>query len=139
KLSKSKKNYTDPLLLMDKVGADAVRWALYTGTVPGQNTRFYNQAATDAVRELLLKIWNVYSFFVTYANIDRFDPAAPRPALSACSDMDRFILAELDHTVRALRAQLDAYKSHVAARHLQDFVDSLSNWYVRRSRGRFWA
>lgn len=139
KLSKSKKNYTDPLLLMERVGADAVRWALYTGTVPGQNTRFFDQAATDAVREFLLKIWNVYSFFVTYANIDRFEPSAPRPPLGERHDMDRFILAELDGTVRSVRAELDGYKSHMAVRHLQDFVDALSNWYVRRSRGRFWA
>jgi isoleucyl-tRNA synthetase len=139
KLSKSKKNYTDPLILMDRVGADAVRWALYTGTVPGQSTRFFDQAATDAVREFLLKIWNVYSFFVTYANIDGWDAAAARPAPCARPRLDRFILAELDATVRAVRAELDAYKSHVAVRHLQDFVDALSNWYVRRSRGRFWA
>ncbi len=139
KLSKSKKNYTDPLLLMERVGADAVRWALYSGTVPGQNTRFFDQAATDAVREFLLKIWNVYSFFVTYANIDGWDPAAPRPALAERHDMDRWILAELDATVRAVRTELDGYKSHVAVRSLEGFVDALSNWYVRRSRGRFWA
>ena len=139
KLSKRDKNYTDPLVLMDRVGADAVRWALYAGTVPGQNTRFFDAAATDAVREFLLKIWNVYSFFVTYANIDQWSPAAARPPLSERSDMDRWVLAELDATVRAVRAELDAYKSHMAVRHLLGFIDGLSNWYVRRSRARFWA
>ncbi|MDH3624054.1 MAG: isoleucine--tRNA ligase [Myxococcales bacterium] len=139
KLSKRDKNYTDPLVLMDRVGADAVRWALYAGTVPGQNTRFFDAAATDAVREFLLKIWNVYSFFVTYANIDAWTPTADRPPLSERSDMDRWLLAELDATVRAVRRELDDYKSHMAVRHLLSFVDGLSNWYVRRSRARFWA
>jgi isoleucyl-tRNA synthetase len=139
KLSKRDKNYTDPLVLMDRVGADAVRWALYDGTVPGQNTRFFDDAATDAVREFLLKIWNVYSFFVTYANIDGWSPAADRPAVEERPDMDRWVLAELDATVRAVREELDDYKSHMAVRHLRGFVDGLSNWYVRRSRARFWA
>ena len=139
KLSKRDKNYTDPLVLMDRVGADAVRWALYAGTVPGQNTRFFDGAATDAVREFLLKIWNVYSFFVTYANIDRWNPTADRPALAERADLDRWILAELDATIRAVRRELDDYKSHMAVRHLLSFVDGLSNWYVRRSRSRFWS
>ncbi|NNK06425.1 MAG: isoleucine--tRNA ligase [Myxococcales bacterium] len=139
KLSKRDKNYTDPLVLMDRVGADAVRWALYAGTVPGQSTRFFDDAATDAVREFLLKIWNVYSFFVTYANIDRWTAAAARPALTDRPDMDRWVLAELDATVRAVRQELDDYKSHMAVRHLLGFIDGLSNWYVRRSRARFWA
>ncbi|MGB8221138.1 MAG: isoleucine--tRNA ligase [Polyangiales bacterium] len=139
KLSKRDKNYTDPLELMDRVGADAVRWALYAGTVPGQNTRFFDDAATDAVREFLLKIWNVYSFFVTYANIDEWSPDAARPVLADRPDMDRWVLAELDATVRAVCGELDEYKSHMAVRHLLGFVDGLSNWYVRRSRARFWA
>ena len=116
------------------VGADAVRWALYAGTVPGQNTRFFDNAATDAVRESCLKIWNVYSFFVTYANIDGFDPAAERVPPGERPDMDRWALAELDATVRAVREELDVYKSHQAVKHLSAFVDGLSNWYVRRSR-----
>ena len=139
KLSKRDKNYTDPLVLMDRVGADAVRWALYAGTVPGQNTRFFDDAATDAVREFLLKIWNVYSFFVTYANIDGWEPGIERPLLAERPDMDRWVLAELDATVRTVRQELDDYKSHMAVRHLLGFVDGLSNWYVRRSRSRFWA
>tara|TARA_B100001750_G_scaffold161825_1_gene130562 strand:- start:377 stop:3592 length:3216 start_codon:yes stop_codon:yes gene_type:complete len=138
KLSKRDKNYTDPLVLMDQVGADAVRWALYANTVPGQNTRFHDKAATDAVRELILKLWNVFSFFVTYANIDGWTPAKS-PALADRSDMDRWVLAELDFAVRKVGEELDQYKSHIAVRHLSAFVDSLSNWYVRRSRSRFWA
>ncbi|HET6414806.1 MAG TPA: isoleucine--tRNA ligase [Polyangiales bacterium] len=139
KLSKRDKNYTDPLVLMDRVGADAVRWALYSGTVPGQNTRFSDDAATDAVREFLLKIWNVYSFFVTYANIDGWSREDERPMLAERPDMDRWVLAELDATVRAVRQELDEYKSHMAVRHLLELVDGVSNWYVRRSRARFWA
>jgi len=139
KLSKRDKNYTDPLVLMDRVGADAVRWALYAGTVPGQNTRFFDDAATDAVREFLLKIWNVYSFFVTYANIDGWTADADRPGLAQRPDMDRWVLAELDATVRTVCRELDDYKSHMAVRHLLGFVEGLSNWYVRRSRARFWA
>ncbi len=138
KLSKRDKNYTDPLVLMQQTGGDAVRWALYAGTVPGQNTRFFDQAATDAVREFLLKIWNVYSFFVTYANIDGWEPGDHVP-LAERPDMDRWVIAELDATVRSVRAELDEFKSHIAVRHLSSFVDGLSNWYVRRSRARFWA
>jgi isoleucyl-tRNA synthetase len=139
KLSKSKKNYTDPLAMMEQHGADAVRWMLYTGTVPGQNTRFFEGGAVDALRDFLLKIWNVYSFLVTYANIDGWSREAARPPANERPDMDRWILAELDATVREVRQALDAYKSHVAARRLEAFVDALSNWYVRRSRDRFWA
>ena len=91
------------------------------------------------MREFLLKIWNVYSFFVTYANIDGWVPDTERPAVSERPDMDRWVLAELDATVRAVRQELDDYKSHMAVRHLLGFVDGLSNWYVRRSRARFWA
>jgi len=139
KLSKSKKNYTDPMLMMEAHGGDAVRWALYTGTVPGQNTRFSDNAVIEALREFVLKLWNVHSFFVTYANIDGWTPSAPRPEFAARSDMDRYILAELNETVRAVCSSLDAYESHRAARVLEDFAEALSNWYVRRSRARFWA
>src|SRR5690606_38526293 len=139
KLSKSKKNYSDPLELMETSGADAVRWALYTGTVPGQSTRFFDRAASDAIREFLLKIWNVYSFFVTYANIEKWDASATRVPVKDRPALDRYILAELDATVRLVRAELDVYKSHQAVKHLEAFVDALSNWYVRRSRGRFWS
>lgn len=139
KMSKSLKNYTDPLELMDSVGADAVRWALYTATVPGQNTRFFDRATKEAISKFLLKVWNSYAFFVQLANIEGWDPKAARPALAERHDMDRWILAELDHTVRLCRDELDAYKSHLAARHLDAFVDALSNWYVRRNKPRFWV
>jgi len=136
KMSKSLGNYTDPMELMEKFGADPVRLALYANSVPGQNTRFFDGAVRDAAREFLLKVWNVYSFFVTYANIDGWTPKSEG---GEKSDMDRWLLAELDATVRAIREELDVYRSHVAVRHLLGFAESLSNWYVRRSRERFWA
>jgi isoleucyl-tRNA synthetase len=144
KLSKSKKNYTDPMLMMEAHGGDAVRWALYTGTAPGQGTRFGDGAVIDALREFVLKIWNVYSFFVTYANIDgwsgpRIDSLATTLPGSDRSKLDQYILAELDHTVSIVRGALDNYQSHIAARAIEEFAEALSNWYVRRSRARFWA
>ena len=122
------------------MGADAVRWALYAGTVPGQNTRFSDDAATDAVRELLLKIWNVYSFFVTYANIDGWDPSLERPALTERPEMDRWVLAELDATVRAVRFDRLLYRP-VPRRGVLGRDDGLDHVHLRRRAGggRRWA
>ncbi|MCA9601115.1 MAG: class I tRNA ligase family protein, partial [Myxococcales bacterium] len=139
KLSKRDRNYADPMDMMETHGADAVRWALYANTVPGQGTKFHDGAAVDALRDLLLKVWNVYSFFVTYANIDAWDAKAARPEVAKRSDLDRWILAELDATVRAVRTEMDVYRSHMAVRRISEFNEALSNWYVRRSRDRFWA
>ncbi len=139
KLSKRDKNYSDPMDMFSRFGADAVRWSLYTQSIPGQSAKWFDGGASDAIKDFLLKAWNVYSFFVTYANIDGWDPKAPRPALEARADLDRWILAELDATVRDVRAHMEAYRTHPSSRRLGDFVDSLSNWYVRRSRARFWA
>lgn len=140
KMSKRDRNYADPMDLIEEHGADALRWALYANTAPGQGTRFDASSPIEALRELLLKVWNVYSFFVTYANIDNWDPAtSPRPPIEARSDMDRWVLSELDATVRAVREAMDGYRSDHAVRSIVAFNDALSNWYVRRSRDRFWA
>ncbi|MCC6874743.1 MAG: isoleucine--tRNA ligase, partial [Sandaracinaceae bacterium] len=139
KLSKRDRNYSDPMDMFGRFGADAVRWSLYVQSIPGQSAKWFDAGANDAIKDFLLKVWNVYSFFVTYANIDGFDPRSPRPPVGARPDMDRWILAELDATVREVRGAMDAYRTHPASRRLSDFVDSLSNWYVRRSRARFWA
>jgi isoleucyl-tRNA synthetase len=139
KLSKSKQNYEDPMDMIAQHGADAVRWSLYVSSIPGQNARLYSGAAVEALRDFLLKLWNVYSFFVTYARIDSWDPSAPRPAVLERADLDRWILAELDATTLEVRASLDGYRSNPAARSIAAFVEALSNWYVRRSRARFWA
>ncbi|MFK7990015.1 MAG: isoleucine--tRNA ligase [Sandaracinaceae bacterium] len=139
KLSKRLKNYSDPMEMFDRFGGDAVRWSLYAQSVPGQSAKWFDGGANDAIKDFLLKVWNVYSFFVTYANIDGWDPSGPRPAVSERADLDRWILAELDATVREVREQMDAFRTHPSARRLQALVDGLSNWYVRRSRSRFWA
>ncbi len=139
KLSKSKKNYEDPLDLIAEHGADAMRWSLYVSCVPGQSTRLYRGGAVEALRDFLLKLWNVYSFFVTYARIDQWDPSQDRPTLGERTDLDRWVLAELDATLRDVRASLDGSRSYPAARRVAAFAEALSNWFVRRSRARFWA
>jgi isoleucyl-tRNA synthetase len=137
KLSKRLKNYVPPMEALEKQGADAVRWALFVSSVPGQNTKFGPQTANDATKDLLLKVWNVFSFLANYGNIDKWGPGGAPP--KERSIFDRWILAELDATVRDVRAAFDNLESHTAARRLAAFVDALSNWYVRRSRPRFWA
>jgi len=136
KLSKRLKNYEPPMEALEHYSADAVRWALLYNCVPGQQTRFWSGPAKDATRDLLLKAWNVLSFFVTYARIDGWTPGR-EPAERAT--LDRWVLAELDQTVRDVRGAFDRLESHTAARRIQSFLDGLSNWYVRRSRDRFWA
>jgi isoleucyl-tRNA synthetase len=137
KLSKRLRNYEPPLDAFAHYSADSVRWALLTACVPGIGFRFGGPVAQAATRDLLLKLWNVYSFFVTYARIDGWDPREERPTERHV--LDRWILAELDDAVRAVRGALEDLESHTAARRIQAFVDALSNWYVRRSRPRFWA
>ncbi len=139
KLSKRDKNYSPPGEMFDRFGADAVRWSLYSGSLPGQSAKWFDGGANDAIKDFLLKVWNVYTFFVTYANIDGWTPSAERPPLAERSDLDRWILAELDATVRVVRDEMDAFRTHPSARALSSLVDSLSNWYVRRSRARFWS
>jgi len=139
KQSKRLKNYEPPLESFDRHGADAVRWALLVSNAPGEGTRFDGTVADEATRDLLLKVWHVYTFFVTYARIDGWDPKRPRPPLADRAPLDRWVLAELDAATRDVRRAFDGLESQTAARRLQAFVDALSNWYVRRSRPRFWA
>jgi len=136
KLSKRLKNYEPPMEAIESWSADAVRWALLSKVAPGQEARFGQGVAKDATRDLSLKVWNVLSFFTTYARIDGWTPAK---ATDERSTLDRWVLAELDQTTRDVRDAFDRMESHVAARRIQTFVDALSNWYVRRSRDRFWA
>ncbi|MEM8883079.1 MAG: isoleucine--tRNA ligase [Planctomycetota bacterium] len=136
KLSKRLKNYEPPMEAIEQYSADAVRWALLSNGVPGQQTRFWAGPAKDATRELLLKTWNVLSFFVTYARIDAWEPGGAEPKRGV---LDDWVRAELDQTVRDVRDAFDRLESHTAARRIQRFLDGLSNWYVRRSRDRFWA
>jgi isoleucyl-tRNA synthetase len=137
KMSKSRGNIVEPLPVLQKYGADALRWYLFTAAPPGNARRFSEQLVSEVTRQFMLILWNVYSFFVTYANIDNYNPAAdsshPEP-----SELDRWILSELNQLVKEVTDDLDGYNITDAGRAIERFVDFLSNWYVRRSRRRFW-
>jgi isoleucyl-tRNA synthetase len=139
KLSKKLKNYKDPMHMFDEYGGDAVRWALFVSGVPGQSSKWFEGGASDAIKDLLLKVWNCYSFFVTYANIDGWTPQSARPPVGQRPELDRWMLAEMDQAVRDVGGALEGYQTHPAARRVGELVDGLSNWYVRRSRARFWG
>ncbi|MFO8143867.1 MAG: isoleucine--tRNA ligase, partial [Dehalococcoidales bacterium] len=136
KMSKARGNVVEPMSIVDKYGADALRWYCLTTSPPGNVRRFSEKLVSEINRRFLLTLWNVYSFFVTYANIDHFDPRyevwADPPAL------DRWILSELNQLVLDVEKSLEIYNPTDAGRKIEIFVDGLSNWYVRRSRRRFW-
>jgi len=136
KMSKSKGNVVLPRQVLDATGADALRWYLYTSSPPGNVRRFSRELVEEVVRKFLLTLWNTYSFFVTYANIDKFDPRTASGG--TLSELDRWVLSELNQLIDGVTKSLDAYDPTGAARRIEDFVDILSNWYVRRSRRRFW-
>jgi isoleucyl-tRNA synthetase len=139
KMSKSLGNVVDPMSVMERYGADALRWVLLTSGSPWSSRRLGDTVLDEAVRQFLLTLWNVYSFFVLYANADGFDPdAQPGPPRSSRPLLDRWILSRLAGTVREVRNGMDAYDVTGAGRRIQAFVEDLSNWYVRRSRRRFW-
>ncbi len=157
KMSKSKRNYREPREIFDKYGADALRWYFFGNQPPWTSIRYSEQAIRDTIPEFLLTLWNCYSFFVIYSNIDGFDPAAEidgpagqldgdvlargksyRPA-GERGELDRWILSELNRTARAVVERMDAYDNYGACARLTGLVDALSNWYVRRSRDRFWS
>ena len=138
KMSKSRGNVVNPWEIFDRQGADALRWALYTASSPGNPRRFSEDQVDEAVRKYLLTLWNTYSFFVTYARIDGFDPQTGYVPPEERSLMDRWALSELQLTVETVTERLDAYDVTAAGRAIGEFVDELSNWYVRRGRRRFW-
>ena len=138
KMSKSLGNVINPWDVFERQGADALRWALYTATSPGNTRRFSMGQVDEAVRKYLLTLWNTYSFFVTYARIDGFDPTRDYVEPEDRSLMDRWALSELQLTVRTVTERLEAYDVTAAGRAIGEFVDELSNWFVRRSRRRFW-
>ncbi|MBU1107822.1 MAG: isoleucine--tRNA ligase [Candidatus Riflebacteria bacterium] len=139
KMSKSKGNVLDCMSLFDKYGADAVRWSLYSGTAPWNTRRFYEEAISEAQKRYLGTLQNVYSFFVLYANIENFDPKQASVPISERSEIDRWIISRYNHTVEEVRKAMDRYEVVWATGYMEKFVDDLSNWYVRRSRRRFWS
>ena len=138
KMSKRLGNVVDPWSVLDAQGADATRWYLFTASQPGESRRFSQDLVNEVVRRFLLTLWNVHSFFTTYASVDQFQPNQVPPGWKPTSELDRWVLSELNSLVSQVDRQLDEYNPTDAGRRIQDFVDRLSNWYVRRSRRRFW-
>ena len=136
KMSKAKGNVVDPWSVLNSYGADTLRWYLFTAAPAGNVRRFSSDVVAEVLRNFLLTLWNIYSFFVIYANIDHFDPKSA--GKSALSDLDRWILSRLNQLIADVDGALDNYDPTSAGRKLETFVDELSNWYVRRSRRRFW-
>ena len=137
KMSKSKGNVVEPWEVINAHGADAVRWYMYTAAPPGNSRRFSADLVSESVRRFMLTLWNVYSFFVTYANLDGYNPVQA-PETQPVSDLDRWIRSELEQLTAEVTRLMDEYNATDAGRRIQEFVEVLSNWYVRRSRRRFW-
>ena len=139
KMSKSKGNAVDPFEALDAYGADAIRWYFYSNSAPWLPNRFFGDAVIEGQRKFMGTLWNTYAFYVLYANIDGFDPTKYTLNKNTLSVMDKWILSKLNSCVKAVDEYLDGYKITEATRVLESFVDELSNWYVRRSRERFWV
>lgn len=138
KMSKSKGNIVDPWSVLDAHGADAFRWYLYTAGPPGDSRRFSIDLVGEVVKKFWSTLWNTYSFFVTYANLDGWTPDSPQPPVAERDLLDRWVLAELHQLTRTVTEAYESYDVPNATRPIQVFVESLSNWYVRLSRRRFW-
>ncbi len=139
KMSKHKGNVVDPWSVLDKQGADAVRWYFYTSSAPWLPSRFYEEAVSEVQRKYIGTLWNTYAFFTLYAEIDKYDPS--KYSLKDCklSIMDKWILSKLNSLIKLVDGDLAKYEITESARALQDFADVLSNWYVRRGRERYWG
>jgi len=140
KMSKSKGNVVDPWTVLDSQGADALRWYLLTSSPAGSVRRFSAELVGEVQRRFIRTLWNTYSFFVTYANIDKFDPRMTLGVseFSEKAELDRWVISELHQLIADVTKAMEGYNPTDAGRRIQDFVEDLSNWYVRRSRRRFW-
>ena len=138
-MSKHKGNVVDPWSVLDKQGADAVRWYFYTSSAPWLPSRFYEEAVSEVQRKYIGTLWNTYAFFTLYAEIDKYDPS--KFSLKDCklSLMDKWILSKLNSLVKLVDEHLARYEITESSRAIQEFADILSNWYVRRCRDRFWG
>ena len=139
KMSKSKGNAVDPFDALQTYGADAIRWYFYTSSAPWLPSRFAGKTVVEGQRKFMGTLWNTYAFFVLYANIDKFDATKYTLEYDKLAVMDKWLLSRLESTVKAVDDNLANYRIPEAAKALQSFVDDMSNWYVRRSRERFWA
>ncbi|HWB00829.1 MAG TPA: isoleucine--tRNA ligase [Pirellulales bacterium] len=138
KMSKSKRNYREPNEIFDRYGADALRWYFFANQPPWTGIRYNEQAIKDSIPEFLLRLWNVYTFFVIYANIDGWEPPRSSAGAPKRSELDRWITSELHRTIEVVTQRMDAYDNFNACAAITAYVDAVSNWYVRRSRDRFW-
>lgn len=139
KMSKHKGNVVDPWSVLDKQGADAVRWYFYSSSAPWLPSRFSAENVSEVQRKFMGTLWNTYSFFVLYADIDKYDPRKYKLEDCKLTQIDKWVLSGLNTLVKTVDANLDQYKITESARAIEEFTDNLSNWYVRRSRERFWG
>lgn len=139
KMSKHKGNVVDPWAVLGKQGADAVRWYFYANSAPWLPSRFYEEAVTEELRKFMGTLWNTYAFYVLYANIDKFNPMNYKLEHDKLAVIDKWILSKLNSLVASVDKNLENYRITESAREIEKFVDDLSNWYVRRSRDRFWG
>jgi isoleucyl-tRNA synthetase len=135
-MSKSKGNIVDPMEVMDKYGADMLRWMLYTINQPGLPKRFDIKGMNEIMNRVFRMLWNSYSFFILYANIDKFQ--AKKQKLKVKSLLDKWIISELNMLIKDVDGKLEKYDIYGSAKNIEKFIDNLSNWYIRRSRKRFW-
>ena len=138
KMSKRVGNVVEPISVLDEHGSDALRWYLFTASHPGEPRRFSGKLVSETLRKVMLTLWNVYSFFIGYAEIDKFDPSQKPADWKPENELDRWVLSELNTIVSQVDGYMDGYGPTNAGRRIQEFIDQLSNWYVRRSRRRFW-
>ena len=140
KMSKSKRNYIDPDVILDNEGADALRWYLMSANAPWMSTRFYEQAVKDTLGKFILTLWNSYNFFTTYAALDKFDPKKDNIPIDKRSLLDKWILSRFYKTLIDVKSYMKTFEIHKAARAIEGFViEDFSNWYLRRSRKRLWV